>query len=239
MNSCRGSLALVLLALSAPAAARAHKPASCPDLTGAERLVLVLGEGLDRSGARLRLYERSGKGWKAGGRAKPAMLGIDGMAWAWNAAAYAGGSSLKAEGDRRTPAGFFPIGQPFGFSSGPAGYVRLAPGESYCVDDPASAHYNTVLRKAAAGGASGEDMGTIALYRQGLFVDYPTNARAKGGSCIFLHTWRTRTSSTAGCVALAEKDVRQVQQWTAGRKALIAILPQSAWKTLSRCFPGI
>jgi L,D-peptidoglycan transpeptidase YkuD (ErfK/YbiS/YcfS/YnhG family) len=242
MNNPRwaAALAAAMLALPSAAAISADQPATCPDLGGAERLVLVLGPTLDGIGAKLRLYQRiGGKGWKSAGGAKPAVLGRNGMGWAWSARQYAHGAPVKSEADGRTPAGFFPLGKPFGFSSGPAGYVRLVPGESYCVDDPASAHYNTVLPKAAAGGVSGEDMGTVALYRQGLFVDYPTNARLKGGSCIFVHTWRARASGTAGCVALAEKDVRQMQQWAAGRKGVIAILPQSAWTTLRRCFPGL
>jgi D-alanyl-D-alanine dipeptidase len=161
------------------------------------------------------------------------------MAWAWSESRHAGAGPVKAEGDKRSPAGFFALGKPFGVSSGPAGYVRLAPGAQYCVDDPASPHYNAIVPKAEAGGASGEDMGMVPLYRQGLFVDYPTNASAKGGSCIFVHTWRSRTSGTAGCVALAEHDVTALQAWAAGRKAMLAILPQSAWSTMRGCFPGL
>ena len=236
----RAAALACLLALPSPAALGADKPVSCPNLAGAEKLVLVLGPSLNSISARLQLYERQGAGdWKAAGKAKPAMLGKNGMAWAWSDRQFAGSDRIKAEGDQRTPAGFFPLGKPFGFSSGPAGYVRLSPGENYCVDDPTSTHYNTIVAKAAAGGASGEDMGTVPLYRQGLFVDYPTNAQLKGGSCIFVHTWRARGSGTAGCVAMAERDVQQLQHWAEGKRTVIGILPQSAWKALRSCFPGI
>jgi D-alanyl-D-alanine dipeptidase len=96
-----------------------------------------------------------------------------------------------------------------------------------------------VLPKANAGEASGEDMGLEPLYRQGLFVDYPTSAAHRGGSCIFVHVRRAQTAGTAGCVAMAEDDVRELQQWSAGKKTAIGILPESAWKTLRSCFPGI
>jgi L,D-peptidoglycan transpeptidase YkuD (ErfK/YbiS/YcfS/YnhG family) len=229
-----------IVAFALAAAARAETPSSCPKLDDAERLVLVLSPGADSVTATVRRFERNGgKDWRATGKPKPAVLGKNGMAWAWNYQQLSGGARIKAEGDGRTPAGFFPIGKPFGFSSGPAGYVRLAPGENYCVDDPASPHYNAVVTKAAAGGVSGEDMGTVSLYRQGLFIDYPTNRALKGGSCIFLHTWRARSSGTSGCVALTQRDVEEVQRWSEGRKTVIGILPQSAWKTLRSCFPGI
>jgi L,D-peptidoglycan transpeptidase YkuD (ErfK/YbiS/YcfS/YnhG family) len=229
----------VCVAVPLPSSAREEKPAACPNLMDAERLVLVLAPTFESVSAKVRLYERGDKAWKAAGEAKPAVLGKNGMAWAWNHSQYASGQPVKIEGDRRSPAGFFTLGRPFGLSPGLAGYMRLEPSQHYCVDDPASPHYNTVLPKANAGEASGEDMGLEPLYRQGLFVDYPTSAAHRGGSCIFVHVRRAQTAGTAGCVAMAEDDVRELQQWSAGKKTAIGILPESAWKTLRSCFPGI
>lgn len=230
-----------LLVFPLGSAGAAERPAVCPAmLTNAERLVLVLSPDLRSIGARVQLYERAdGKNWKAVGKDKPAVLGKNGMAWAYSSKPAAG-ERVKTEGDGRSPAGFFPLGAPFGFEqSGPAGYVQLKPGQHYCVDDPASPHYNQIVAKGAAGGASGEDMGAIPLYRQGLFVDYPTGRAEKGGSCIFVHIWRRKGAGTAGCVALAERDVKLLQRWSAGRRTLIGILPQSGWEALRSCFPGL
>jgi L,D-peptidoglycan transpeptidase YkuD (ErfK/YbiS/YcfS/YnhG family) len=239
----RRALAVALVVfIGAGTAARAETPASCPaSLLGVQRLVVVLSPDLGSVSAKAQFYEREdGKTWKAAGKAKPAVLGAKGMAWSYTHKTLAGAEPIKTEGDGRSPAGFFPLRQSFGFEAkGAEGHVRLKPGEQYCVDDPASPHYNQIVPKAKAAGASGEDMGTIPLYRQGLFVDYPTGAAEKGGSCIFVHTWRNRSSGTAGCVALAERDVGEMQRFTAGRQGMIAILPQSAWDKLRTCFPGI
>jgi L,D-peptidoglycan transpeptidase YkuD (ErfK/YbiS/YcfS/YnhG family) len=221
--------------------AQAETPASCPaTLLGVERLVLVLSPDLASVGATVQFYERTdGQKWKAVGKAKTAALGRNGMAWSYTNKRLAGSDRIKTEGDGRTPAGFFALDKPFGFAAkGPDGYVRLKPGAHYCVDDPTSPHYNQIVTKAEASGASGEDMGAIPLYRQGLFVDYPTGSAEKGGSCIFVHTWRAKGAGTAGCVALAERDVKEMQRWSAGHMTMIGILPESAWKTLRSCFPG-
>jgi L,D-peptidoglycan transpeptidase YkuD (ErfK/YbiS/YcfS/YnhG family) len=221
--------------------AQAKEQPACPDIAGAERLILVLGDGLAASTATLRLFRKQDGRWQAAGKPKAAVVGTQGMAWSWASRAYATqGEPVKIEGDRRSPAGFFPVGKPFGFSPrGASGHTQLRPGEHYCVDDTASPHYNRIVRKAAAGASSGEDMGAIRLYRQGLFVDYPTSREAKGGSCIFLHVWRRRSAGTAGCVALAEADVTALQDWSQPGQTVIGILPKAAWERLRACFPGL
>jgi L,D-peptidoglycan transpeptidase YkuD (ErfK/YbiS/YcfS/YnhG family) len=172
--------------------------------------------------------------------AKPAVLGKNGLAWAWNYKQYAEGERIKTEGDRRTPAGLFTLGKPFGFAADQGGgYVRLEAGEHYCVDDPAAAHYNTVVPKSVAGPAHGEDMAAVPIYRQGLFIDYPTNREAKGGSCIFVHVWRGSTSGTAGCIAMAERDVEALQRWSQPHTTAIAILAEDAAARFPGCLPAI
>lgn len=197
---------------------------------------------MDARKASVRYYTRvKGSSWKPNGKAKAAMLGKSGLGWSWAHEAFAGkGEPGKMEGDGRTPAGFFTVGSAFGFDAGTLpNYTVLKAGEHYCVDDPASPHYNTVLPKARAGnGVSGEEMARIGLYRQGLFLNYPTSARRKGGSCIFVHVWRASNKPTVGCVALAEANVREMQRWSAKAATLMAILPARAWEELRVCFPG-
>jgi L,D-peptidoglycan transpeptidase YkuD (ErfK/YbiS/YcfS/YnhG family) len=242
MNSRRTAAALAAaLCLAMPLPAKAKEQPACPDIADAERLILVLGDGLTVSAATLRLYRRQDDTWQATGEPKAASLGADGMAWSWAARAYATqGEPVKVEGDGRSPAGFFRVGKAFGFSPrAVSSYTQLRPGEHYCVDDAASPHYNRIVQKAAAGGSSGEDMGEIPLYRQGLFVTYPTSREARGGSCIFLHVWRKKNAGTAGCVALAEADVTALQDWSQPGQTVIGILPKAAWERLRACFPGL
>ncbi len=233
---------LAALSLAAGARASAQDRAACPgEIAGAERLILVLASGLDATTAKVQLFEKRGGNWHPGGKRMAASLGGGGMAWSWASKSHApAGEPIKSEGDKRTPAGFFTVGKPFGFSRrNLPGYVGLHPGQHYCVDDPHSPHYNTVIPKTSAGAVSGEDMATIPLYRQGLFLAYPTNRDAKGGSCIFVHVWRRRNASTAGCVALAEHDVVAMQDWSQAKPTVMGILPKAAWNRLRSCFPGL
>ena len=78
-------------------------------------------------------------------------------------------------------------------------------------------------------------MGAIGLYRRGFFIDYPTNAAERAGSCIFVHVWRSKNSGTSGCVALTQSDVEAIQNWVRPREAVIAILPHVEAKTLETC----
>jgi L,D-peptidoglycan transpeptidase YkuD (ErfK/YbiS/YcfS/YnhG family) len=246
-KSSRARLALAALMLALPGLAAgpqvsAQEQPACPaEAAGAERLMLVLGSGPDATSAKVQLFEKHDGRWQPGGGPMAASLGGGGIGWSWTAKSYASpGEPVKTEGDKRSPAGFFPLGKPFGLSARSIpGHVTLRPAEHYCVDDPHSPHYNTVVPKASAGGASGEDMASIPLYRRGLFVDYPTSREAKGGSCIFVHVWRGKNAGTAGCVALAESDVTALQSWSQAKPAIIGILPKNAWERLRACFPGL
>ena len=216
----------------------------CPaEIAGADRFTLVLADSMSARKASVSYYQRDGgKAWRATGKPKPAMLGKSGLGWSWAHGALSGKNEpVKKEGDGRTPAGFFMLGGAFGSDAGDVpNYTHLKAGEHYCVDEPASPHYNTVVPKARAGkSVSGEDMARIGLYRQGLFVGYPTNAKRRGGSCIFIHVWRAANKPTVGCVALAETHVRELQAWSAKSATLIGILPKSAWERLRHCFPGL
>jgi len=68
-------------------------------------------------------------------------------------------------------------------------------------------------------------MRDIDLYRRGLVIEYPTDAAAPAGSCIFIHVWRAAGQVTTGCVALPEPRVVAVQDF-AEHGAVIAIVPR-------------
>lgn len=235
---------LLLLAAATGLAASARASPGCPAIAAkAEQVVLVLAPTMTASQARVRYLERALDGrWRIAGPAKSAAIGRGGLGWSWAFKDFADGQEpVKTEGDKRTPAGFFAVGRAFGSASGrDGGYVRLRRAEHFCVDDPASADYNKVVPKAKAGeGVSGEDMAAEPLYREGVFLDYPTSRQARGGSCIFVHVWKGASRGTVGCVALAEGDVVEMQRRTAGKRTIMAILPEKAWERLRGCFPGL
>jgi L,D-peptidoglycan transpeptidase YkuD (ErfK/YbiS/YcfS/YnhG family) len=240
-NSAAQALPLVFcLSLFATSPAFAQ---SCPEpLASARRLVLVTSESMTAKTGAARLFERLSpqEAWQAVGPAEPVVLGRTGMAWgvgfhqlAWE------GEPKKIEGDGRTPAGVYRIGASFGFAASPRpGYIQLVK-DTVCVDDPTSPAYNTITSRNIVGRkVSGEDMRTIERYRRGIVVDYPSDAKHLGGSCIFIHIRRSATSPTAGCVALPEARVAALQEFSEAG-AVLATMPQAALDRFSGCLPSL
>jgi L,D-peptidoglycan transpeptidase YkuD (ErfK/YbiS/YcfS/YnhG family) len=236
-----GSLALLAAGPALPAAADEACPAP---LANATRLVLVVSPDMQAVSASLRRFQRDAPdaAWHAAGGAIPAVVGQAGMGWGWPFLREARPDEpVKREGDRRTPAGFYALGRPFGLA--PAafpGYLRLLPDESFCVDDPSSPLYGGIVRRAAAGnGTGGEAMWKVPLYRRGLIVGFPVDRARKGGSCVFVHVWRAPARGTVGCVALAEDGARLLQDWARIGTAAIGILPQAALDRFAPCLRGV
>jgi L,D-peptidoglycan transpeptidase YkuD (ErfK/YbiS/YcfS/YnhG family) len=233
--------------LAAIAAAMACVPGlavaqSCPaPLANATRLVLVTAATMKDTQASMRLYERTSPGdvWRPRGSVEPAVIGKRGMAWApfWSVLAR-GKEPTKVEGDKRAPAGIYKIGRSFGIlASQRANYLQVTP-DTVCVDDLKSAAYNSIASRAAIGPkVHGEDMSkALPMYRRGLLVDYPTDARRRAGSCIFIHVWNSSTTGTAGCVAAPEARIEALQGFAEGG-AVLAILPRQALGRLTGCIP--
>jgi L,D-peptidoglycan transpeptidase YkuD (ErfK/YbiS/YcfS/YnhG family) len=167
-----------------------------------------------------------------------AVIGHNGMGWGHAFISYAkDGEPVKVDGDKKVPAGFYRIGRPFGFApSRLKGYLRLAEG-TVCVDDPRSRAYNTITTRAKVGDkVRGENMWRVPDYVRGLAVDYPTDARNRAGSCIFIHAWLPGKTGTAGCVAVRAPVVIKLQDFAQGG-AVLAVLPKQALERFKGCLP--
>jgi len=216
---------------------------SCPPpLASATRLVLVTADGMTTPSARMQRFERAvfGAAWQPAGGPQSALIGRGGMAWAQSFRSLAKpGEPIKVDGDKRAPAGIYRIGNSFGFgASSRPGYLRVQTG-TVCVDDAASPAYNTISSRAKVGASvHGENMWRVAAYRHGLLVDYPTDRRARAGSCIFIHIRMPGATGTAGCVAVPEPDVIALQGF-AEPGAVLAILPEAARGRLAGCLPAV
>ena len=79
-------------------------------------------------------------------------------------------------------------------------------------------------------------MRSSALYRSGLFVDYPSDRATRRGSCIFVHIWSASDTGTAGCVGLPEARVEALQEFSRAG-TVIAILPATAFDRFPGCLP--
>jgi len=232
-----GTFAVLVVQVCSPAVGQI-----CPvPLEGAQRLVLVTAATMASSAATLQLFERASAHapWRSAHPAEPAVIGRAGLAWGYPFRDLARGDEpIKTEGDQRTPAGIYLIGRSFGFtpSHRPA-YLQLRARDSVCIDDPSSPAYNTITRRSVVGpDVHGEDMRDIDLYRRGLVIEYPTDAAAPAGSCIFIHVWRAAGQVTTGCVALPEPRVVAVQDF-AEHGAVIAIVPRGMLDRFSGCLP--
>jgi L,D-peptidoglycan transpeptidase YkuD (ErfK/YbiS/YcfS/YnhG family) len=216
---------------------------SCPEpLRSARRLVLVTAKSMTTPSATVQLFERAlvGEPWKAVSEPEPALIGKNGIGWAHAFRQLARGDEpVKVDGDKRAPAGVYRIGRSFGLApSSRPGYLHLTEG-TVCVDDPVSPAYNTITSRARVGWqVHGENMWRVPEYRRGLFVDYPTDAKARAGSCIFIHLRLPEIWGTSGCVALPEARVVALQDFAEGG-AVLAVIPQAALNRLPGCLPQI
>ena len=125
-------------------------------------------------------------------------------------------------------AGVFGLGTAFGYSSQPLQglkmpYLNLVP-STECVDDVGSKYYNRVVDRSAVAPDwnSSEHMRSAGVsYRWGLVVDHNgTVAKVNtkpptpgGGSCIFLHIWRSSSEGTAGCTAMPQIELETLLTW--------------------------
>ena len=140
-----------------------------------------------------------------------------------------GNEPVKVEGDKRAPAGVYRIGRTFGIVPSPRpGHLQVT-GDTICVHDLSSPAYNTIASRAQIGPkVSAENMSrALPMYRRGLLVDYPTDAKARAGSCIFIHVWHSPTTGTAGCVSMQEVRLEALQDFAAPG-AVLAIMPRAA-----------
>jgi D-alanyl-D-alanine dipeptidase len=224
---------------------------SCPApaidaLKNSTQLVAVTASSWDTPNAQLRLWQRKSTNdrWKPASRPLPAVVGSKGVGWGFDYRTLAGasGQPIKHEGDGRSPAGVFKIGVKFGCDANPStGYLQLKE-STVCVDDTASAHYNTLVDSDGVkkDWNSAEEMRKIDLYRHGAVIDYRTSASAKAGSCIFFHIWSAPDKGTSGCTAVAEDTMAQVQKWLRddGHGSFL-LAPKSELAKFVSCLPGV
>ena len=228
----------------AAAVAVAQDPGSTGRLSSARQLVVVTTADWSATSGTLRRFERrrDSDAWTAVGAAVPIVVGRTGLALGVGFESADPTGPAKREGDGKAPAGVFPLDTAFGFAprSESRGvrlpYVQLT-ANTDCVDDSASAHYNTVVDKQRVrriDWTSAEHMRAVAQYERGVIVGYNARHPARGrGSCIFLHIWSGPGSSTVGCTALDASELRTVVEWLdPRRKPVLVQLPSSVYERL-------
>lgn len=124
----------------------------------------------------------------------------------------------KTEGDLKTPTGYYPITQVFGYTNDlntEMPFIEVTPCHIWITDSTRS-DYNTIvvdtdnsLRKNGETLLRMDDLNKYAI-----IVDYNRYPVEKGkGSAIFIHCERSRNHRTAGCISMPEESVKALIEW--------------------------
>lgn len=250
----RHLLAAATLAL----AACAHAPVAGDGDSGARwqharQMVVVTTDGWDDDHGRLRTFQREdGGAWRETGTARPVVIGRSGAAWGIGLHdippddGRAGDSGpVKREGDGRSPAGVFAIGEAFGYAASGATALpyEAMDASDYCIDVSGSPLYNRIV--------DADDVGADAVrestepmrrdlhadgdqrYRLGFVIEHNPQGKAMAGSCIFAHLWKSPDTATAGCTAMPDATMQALLAWLdPARQPVFVLLPRAEYDRL-------
>lgn len=154
--------------------------------------------------ASMTLCQRNGNIWKP--MFIPSFRAVIGK----NGIAPPGG---KKEGDQKTPAGLYPVGETFGTQPMALKMdYKYITAEDKFIDDGNHKLYNTWV-SGFTDAKSYESM-LIEPYTYGAVINYNrTPVSAGAGSAIFIHLWRSSKLPTAGCIALDKKHLLMLLHW--------------------------
>lgn len=211
------------------------------------QLLLAIADSVDGTTGVLTTFERetSSSTWKQVMHETPVVFGRNGLAWGKGIhhEKTMQGMSLKKEGDGRSPAGLFELGEVFGYAPNDSINMPFLLLEELteCVDDRNSRYYNQLLKVTDLPDGepkdwkSSEKMREMGVfYEQGVIIKHNESPIEKGvGSCIFLHNWSGPESSTAGCTAMEAASLTALIQWlSVQRKPLFVLLTQEDYEKL-------
>jgi D-alanyl-D-alanine dipeptidase len=177
-------------------------------------------------------FERSDNGqWQRRGGPANVVVGRAGLAWGRGEIKppeLIG--PVKREGDDKAPAGVFQLGTAFGYAAKPIPtkmpYLALSK-NIVGVDDPQSRYYNRLVDVTRINQPDWRSAENMILgdqrYKLGLVVLHNEPPKSGAGSCIFLHVWLNRSTSTSGCTAMAEPNIRRLLGWLDPAKAPLLI----------------
>lgn len=240
------------------AAAVPSQNAPSDRLRQSNQLIVVTTSSWSAVEGRLQRYQRGNQheSWRPVGQSIPIVVGRNGLGWGISTMAADGldmsavSDPFKHEGDGKAPAGVFALGTTFGYAPQPLQgskmpYLELTP-STECVDDAGSKHYNHIVDRSTVtpDWKSSERMRSFGeSYRWGIVVDLngtiPTVNTASpvpgGGSCIFLHIWKSPKQGTVGCTAMSQTDLETLLRWLdPKRRPLLVQLPTQEYARLTR-----
>jgi L,D-peptidoglycan transpeptidase YkuD (ErfK/YbiS/YcfS/YnhG family) len=237
------------IALCASMLAACAQPAPRDDAVNpwnnARQMVLVTTADWNTNTGTLHTYLRDGDSWVADGDAVPVTIGRNGAAWGLGLHSTQATGPVKREGDGRSPAGVFAIGQAFGYAEHADTALPYAQMQatSWCMDVVASPLYNTIVDARNVGDAavagSSEAM-RLDLhnqgdqrYKAGFVIEHNPDGVKGAGSCIFAHLWKAPGEPTTGCTAMAEAVMQRLYGWLRpDAHPVFVLLPQAEYQRL-------
>ncbi|WP_448565441.1 L,D-transpeptidase family protein [Thalassotalea ganghwensis] len=203
-----------------------------------QQVVVVVVDEENSVIGKLYTFERSGQAdsidWQRYSIQTDVVVGKKGVAWGIGLHPQQSGIQ-KREGDGKAPSGIFSLTGAFGYLpklQTLLPYQSMAK-EDYCIDVNQSPFYNQVISTTQYGQSAVEGSSEPMrrdihlgdqLYKKGIFVAHNPANVAQAGSCIFMHIWRGESQGTAGCTAMAEKQLDRLLSWLNTEKNPIFIL---------------
>lgn len=236
----RNLLYLLLLSFAPPAAGKAA--VHLPWASEGTQMVLVIAPDWQMPSGHLRTFERRDGRWRPAGIDFPVSTGKNGAGWGLGLHESPADGPVKVEGDGKAPAGIFRIGMAFGRAASlPTGLdYRAMTADDWCIDVNASPLYNRIVSVRDVGpeaiAGSSEPMRRDIhsgdhLYNKGFLIAHNPENRAKGGSCIFAHLWRSPGAATAGCTAMTEADMDRLLLWLdVSKNPVFVLLPDTEYR---------
>ena len=226
---------LVLMAFATLASGCSTAPASRSALpwSNAQQVVVVITPDWNANHGLLGTYERAQGKWRQVGERQPVTIGRKGSAWGLGLhpdlqtrpQTRSQTGPIKHEGDGRSPAGVFGIGDAFGYAqhADTALPYDAMQASHYCMDVSGSPLYNRIVdaRSVGADAVAGStepmrlDLHSAGdqRYRLGFVIEHNPQAKRDAGSCIFAHLWKKPAESTAGCTAMDDATMTRLLGW--------------------------
>jgi len=189
-------------------------------------LISVSDNWAATKGTLQRFQRDKGQPWTRVGEPVQITLGNAGLGWGRGLHSRVGANEpVKREGDGRSPAGVFLIGNSYGYDKATEAlawpYQRVD-GDWRCVNDAASLHYNKVIdAKTTRNDWNDAEHMRLRDGRYELVLEIDHNHIIPGdlaslphaGSCIFLHVWLGPETPTTGCTAMALTAMQELLSW--------------------------
>jgi L,D-peptidoglycan transpeptidase YkuD (ErfK/YbiS/YcfS/YnhG family) len=210
------------------------------------QVVFVVSDNWDSDSGELFAFEYQKEGLVSVFRGIPVTLGSAGTGIGLGMHSAGMQGPEKREGDKRAPAGIFPLEFSFGTKPveefGKTGlHYKITSSADYWVDDAKSTFYNRLVNTDASkirkDWSSAETLRrSDGLYDLVIVVGHNRSPRIipGRGSAIFLHRWSAPGKPTIGCTAMAPDNLQKLWSWLDAKKMPLLVQgPRDFVKKLS------